>query len=143
MAAPPPPVPRAPPPPPSHVSPAPTSGGTNVWAIVGGVIAVGFVGLVIIGALAPSACRVVSVTNAEDTFLVNGEFDYGVVVRSVVAVDGSGRNVEVTARLETSAGDYRQRKTIAISDSGRRTVEFQFIEPTIATVVSRSFVSCS
>jgi hypothetical protein len=125
------------------VQPAAASGGPNVWAIFGGVVAVCFIGLVIIGASAPSECRVVSVTNSDDSFLVNGEFDYGVVVRSVVAIEGSGRSVEVNARLETSAGDYRQRKTINISDNGRRTVEFQFIEPTIATVVSRSFVSCS
>lgn len=90
-----------------------------------------------------SVCKVASINLGDDTFIVNGEFDYGVLANVVVQLDGPGRDVVVTARLETNQGDISKTQRINVQTNASRSVQFQFIEPSITTVVSRGVASCT
>ncbi|QYX55607.1 hypothetical protein K1T73_10945 [Roseovarius sp. SCSIO 43702] len=118
--------------------------GTTIAKILGGAAGV-FAVLVVVGYImggAGSTCKVISVQNSEDAFIVNGELDYGIVTRAVVALDGRGREVTIEARLETNEGDFTKVQRINVSENGQREVQVQFPEPTIAANIVRSVVTC-
>tara|TARA_R110002072_G_scaffold29607_1_gene93471 strand:- start:27 stop:377 length:351 start_codon:yes stop_codon:yes gene_type:complete len=115
--------------------------------IVGGALSAVIVILVVLGlildATRQSVCTVTAVQNTDDAFIVNGEFDYGIVTAVSVALEGPGRNVTVRVRLETNEGDIEKSRSVALSENGRRTIQIQFPEPTVMTVVNRSVAFCS
>lgn len=127
-------------------SPPPTAppAKANPWLIIGGCVVGLFLLLVIIGAAAnsQSTCNVTSLHNGEDTFIVNGQWDYGIITTAVVKLDGKGRQVTVNVRLETNQGDITKSKRVSVSDNGSREVQIQFIEPTVTTKVLRSYATC-
>ena len=137
------PEPAPPPPPPASAAPAENwFVGALKW--VGGVVLV----LIVIGVIrgvtgAGSVCNVVAMENLEEAFIVNGELDYGIVTNATVELEGRGREVTVTVRLETNEGDFTRSQRINVGENGRRTVQIQFPEPTIGSTVDQSVGSCS
>ena len=128
----------------AYTPPQQSSGKTNPLVIVGACIGGLILLLVIIGIAAgsQSTCKITSLKNTEDTFIVNGQWDYGIVTDAVVKLDGKARQVTVTVRLETNQGDITKSKRVAVSENGSRQVQIQFIEPTVTTKVRQSYATC-
>ncbi|WGI21292.1 hypothetical protein [Amylibacter sp. IMCC11727] len=124
--------------------PPSTPAKTSPWVIIGACTGGLLVLFIIIGAIAgsQSTCKITSLRNTEDTFIVNGQWDYGIVTNAVVSLDGKARQVTVTVRLETNQGDITKSKRVAVSENGSREVQIQFIEPTVTTKVRQSYATC-
>lgn len=130
---------------PAYTPPPEPAKKTNPGVIIGACIGGLLVLFIIIGAVAgsQSTCKVTSLRNSEDTFIVNGQWDYGIVTNAIVKLDGKARQVTVTVRLETNQGDITKSKRVAVSDNGSREVQIQFIEPTVTTKVRQSYATCT
>lgn len=90
-----------------------------------------------------STCSVVSHNAEEDAFLINGQLDYGVVIKARVKLEGGDRNATVTSRLETSNGDISKSVSIGLRDGQTREVQLQFPEPVLGTQFGNYYTSCS
>lgn len=124
-------------------------GPSGVWIgrlkMAGGAVVLLLVAILVMRSLGGqmfSTCKILALRNAEDAFIVNGEFDYGIVTHVTAGLDGAGREVEISVRLETSEGDFTRKTRVAIGDKGQRSVQVQFPEPTIGGKVDRSVASC-
>lgn len=88
-------------------------------------------------------CRVVGKNAFENTFIINGNFDYGYTVEGTVKNVGKGGEILIHAKLYTSEGDFERSQKLSFSGNEQRTVRFQFHEPTITAMDVRYGVFCS
>lgn len=106
-------------------------------------VTVGFVAFAVTGCNKSGTCTVLSHKAEEETFLINGELDYGIVVNAKVKLEGSQRNVNVTSRLETNNGDISKSISISLRDGQIRDVQLQFSEPVLGTTFGNYYTACS
>jgi hypothetical protein len=138
-------------------------GGTNVWfgilwAVIAWLVMSAIVGTAIAiryqpsreaqeAADAPSApsgpkCEVLHVEQSSDAFLVNGEWDFGYEVSTIVRNESASGTVNIVVRLSTSEGTYEREQEVILNKGESMKLEYKFHEPTIGAQNVQAQVGC-
>lgn len=95
------------------------------------------------GIFSDADCRMINMNAFADTFIKNGNFDYGYIVEGTVKNVGKNGYITITAKLYTSEGDYEQSQKLEFVSEQQRVIRFQFLEPNITTTNVQYKVDCS
>lgn len=88
-------------------------------------------------------CRVLSVEVVPDTFIINGNFDFGYAVKAVVRNAGKRGEVTIEAYLSSSEGNLKRTQSLVFDANQQSTLQYQFSEPTLNASGVQARVYCS
>ncbi|NNE53517.1 MAG: hypothetical protein HKN30_14085 [Sulfitobacter sp.] len=100
------------------------------WAVLG------FVGFVALSGLASnggssSSCKVLSARSASNSYIIRGEWDWGVSVITNVKNTGGPRLVTIESMVSSSQGAWTRKKQVHLDRGESQSMEIFFSEPTI------------
>lgn len=87
-------------------------------------------------------CKVHTVNVTSEPFIINGEFDAGYKVTTVVENKGPQTQLQILAKLTSSEGDIHRKQTVPFNKNESKNLIYQFHEPTISATNVSAIVSC-
>lgn len=113
----------------------------NSAYIIGGVVGL-FVLVGIYGGGSSSSCNVVRSSAGENSYIINGQWDFGVSVYTTVRNTGKPRLVTIESMVSTSQGAWTRRKQVHLNKGESQRMEIFFEQPSISASNIRFTTKC-
>ncbi|HBN9511482.1 hypothetical protein GFM12_06420 [Pseudomonas aeruginosa] len=88
-------------------------------------------------------CRIISVNHFAETFVTNGNFDFGYVVQTKIQNVGGEGKITVKAYLSSSEGNLERSQVLVFPANTERVLQYQFAEPSLNATGVQSRLECS
>lgn len=104
---------------------------SNKWKWVGGGALAMFGLFVVLGSSPTGGCNVEIANGSSNSYMVNGQLDYGISVYTTVKNEGRPRLVTIESMVSSSEGAWTRKKQVHLDRGEAQRMEIFFEQPSI------------